>query len=1123
MPQFISSFAFIVWSVAIIWVYYSTFYSNINHIESTTNYLSYLITLVILYSLYKIGTIAFWLKKIQISFLGIFGIALFHIFLLCVFYTKFPEVTSSAFLSNTGISGITLFIHILTLLFYPLVLVILTRWSGYTIFSLAHSSWEHIDKRIRIPAEITLWFTVFSLLLLVIWSISAYNATGLYALLFVFALLGIPWHKATFHDIRHGKLEIDNHKREGSLIEKLNPNLLSIEFWFIVFTFLLWVSLISIIRPMPIGWDDLWVYMNLPKIMASTGELLKSGWMYAWQLITGTWFLFSYNASQAFYINQLGGILATLFLISLLSFAFEDHWKKSIISLPVLLWVFYYAMPMTVFQQAKDMKLDPAYFAFAISTLWLLFYVWKGVERKEKLILIGIIWILVWFTFTVKFTSLMLILGALGWIAYTLLSLWWFIWYFFIFLGVFTKLNLWKMLNVPVPDDQVMLSTIWIVLWVLGLIAIGIALMQLKRDKKNYLHVMRDWILYSLIFLVWTGITCTPWLIKNVNEVIDAKIQNPTIGNFLAGSVEKSMYDYKKIYSEEEIKERENRISKLMTGDGKSENEDMWRYFWYEKWLNNYLKLPANLTFQKNQWGEFTDITYLFLALVPSLLLFIPGKKKYSFIIGWVVMMIFMGLYFFTKGIGTDLSNFFGQFTLIPESGNVKSYGYVFLIAINLGIVWFFHHFTHDDHIWNRLRDIVIFMGIYAFLFVITAFGIVWYGILIYFGFFLIIWFSAYSFTHYGKDEKTDSEDVGYKLTLSAVLFIFIVTYFIRSSFPHAWNNLKSAYYNEYKYNTLTQEESIFIYRSDYLLPIATLNLKNPNLAYKWVTDNLASKEMKNFFASTNIDEIPIDSLHMFLTKYRNTNVPALKKDIEKIGQTVYKNVLYPTKETENTKGIYRIGTFMTYLINKNSTRYFDDSLLMAFRDFFYDPSPEATIERMKKMELGYLLVDLNAATIDKDPRHNLTDRFEKLLLTMTAKNLRLVSTDNFCIELAINEKRKWKITTDDAFLDLAGTNYESYRWNRVTGRGQKLAQCQLYIIKMINEWRAEEYPLVTQIANDLYTQEATENMQKIQQIMAKYIGQSWFALFEILDTPIVETPKQVPATATWETVPAKP
>jgi hypothetical protein len=40
--------------------------------------------------------------------------------------------------------------------------------------------------------------------------------------------------------------------------------------------------------------------------MASTGEFIKSGGMYAWQLITGTGFLFSYNASQAFYVNQLG-------------------------------------------------------------------------------------------------------------------------------------------------------------------------------------------------------------------------------------------------------------------------------------------------------------------------------------------------------------------------------------------------------------------------------------------------------------------------------------------------------------------------------------------------------------------------------------------------------------------------------------------------------------------------------------------------------------------------------------------------------------------------------------------------------------------------------------------------
>ncbi len=57
--------------------------------------------------------------------------------------------------------------------------------------------------------------------------------------------------------------------------------------------------------------------------MATTGMLLEGGGMYAWQLITGTGFLFSYTAAQAFYINQLGGLLAVIAIISTLSYAFE--------------------------------------------------------------------------------------------------------------------------------------------------------------------------------------------------------------------------------------------------------------------------------------------------------------------------------------------------------------------------------------------------------------------------------------------------------------------------------------------------------------------------------------------------------------------------------------------------------------------------------------------------------------------------------------------------------------------------------------------------------------------------------------------------------------------------------
>lgn len=96
----------------------------------------------------------------------------------------------------------------------------------------------------------------------------------------------------------------------------------------------------------------------------------------------------------------------------------------------------------------------------------------------------------------------------------------------------------------------------------------------------------------------------------------------------------------------------------------------------------------------------------------------------------------------------------------------------------------------------------------------------------------------------------------------------------------------------------------------------------------------------------------------------------------------------------------------MTYFINDNRLRYQDDSLVFTFNDYFYNTVPEVTIDRMKKMNLRFLLTDLNAATIDRDPRHNLTTRFENLLRTFPAQNLELISTDSLCLHVAIDDAR---------------------------------------------------------------------------------------------------------------------
>lgn len=235
---------------------------------------------------------------------------------------------------------------------------------------------------------------------------------------------------------------------------------------------------------MPIGWDDLGVYMNYPKMLALTGEALQGAGMYTWQLITGSGFLFSYNAAQAFYVNQLGSILAVIAITLGLSVLFESKGKKSFISLPLLLATVYYVMPMTVFHHTKDMKLDPA-LLFVSVTAFMTFFSLVGkslpTDKKERttffriLILVGI---LLGFAFSIKVTSLMLVLGILGLFAYRLLSFWGYMGFFFTFLAVFTGANLWSVMNVWMPKDSGLLHIIALILLVLGIASFALAYTQ---------------------------------------------------------------------------------------------------------------------------------------------------------------------------------------------------------------------------------------------------------------------------------------------------------------------------------------------------------------------------------------------------------------------------------------------------------------------------------------------------------------------------------------------------------------------------------------------------------------------------------------------------------------------
>jgi hypothetical protein len=866
--------------------------------------------------------------------------------------------------------------------------------------------------------------------------------------------------------------------------------------------------------------------MNFPKIMALTGESLKWAAMYSWQLITGTWYLFSYIAAQAFYINQLWWILAVITITSWLSLIFEIKNRKYLLSLPLIFATIFYAMPMNIFQQAKDMKLDPALLFMSISGFLLLFSAWKEWNsRRKDYSLIWLAGVLIWFAFSVKVTTLMLILGWLWYITYKKLSITGFLWFFFLFLAVFTKLELWKMMNVWMPTDKpALLSGVTIGMFSLGIICLGISYIN---DKKWSFIELMTW---SLIFITGIMVWISPWIIKNVSE------SKPWITN----STEKINYitailtwswgwfapDFSQIYSDEEYQSKQDAAKNAsITSDGKSQNEDYWRYFGYEKGLNNYLKLPANLTFQKNQPGEFTEITYIFLAFIPAILLFVRWRKW--LFPWWIALFLWlMFLYYFQKSSSIALTEVIWHYEL--------PLWYILILGFNFLFLLFCHFGIEKSETNDRLKGIMMILWVYWFLFWISAFGIVWYWILVYFLFLALIGLAAMNFVTYDESDEKDPDILWVKVTLTVIFVIFILTYFIRSALPHGWNNFKEASYNEFKYKVLNQEESIFAYRQDYITPIAALNVKDNEALMKSIKSQATSKNLKNLFASDKLNGIGIRDFAYILFSLSNTKDKEVAADAEKLWQALYESILYPEKSIQNDGKIYRIGTFMTYLIDKNIQRYLEDSLVFTFETLFYDKSPEVTIDRMKKIWIKYLLVDLNAATIDKDPRHVLTTRFEHLLHTMKARNLKIIDTDNLCLKFAIDLYKDGSIKDDDSFIDIAGTNYESYRtlsWSEVViSRWQKSWKCYNQVLKSIfSEKWIEKYPYLEPVKSAIETEKAygtdAESQKKLQRIFSQYFSQSWFALFEIYDAPKLAEPIEantaspdVPVVITWST-----
>lgn len=198
--------------------------------------------------------------------------------------------------------------------------------------------------------------------------------------------------------------------------------------WFGVETLLLWLLLsyialnfLTVIRPFPIGWDDLSSYLNRPRLMVSYGAFIHSMAPFQWEYLTSLgYLLFGYNstfgATVSMIVNWTAGILALLTVAGFTQMFLGRNRG-------LLAALLFYSLPVIGHFSFADMKVDNAVFtmgALAVFSIFLALFPRAEQEQEEgisqitQLKWIALAGVFLGFDFAMKPTAVMVLMASLA-------------------------------------------------------------------------------------------------------------------------------------------------------------------------------------------------------------------------------------------------------------------------------------------------------------------------------------------------------------------------------------------------------------------------------------------------------------------------------------------------------------------------------------------------------------------------------------------------------------------------------------------------------------------------------------------------------------------------------------
>lgn len=941
---------FIIWAL---WVFFSYIGYNPDHYVLFSSHPYALFLTIFGFSL---AAISWWssrrLKKKKKWSIPIRGITLIGVVLLLSIFVLFQF--RAAVLVNWSDGGTATVTYVFKSIFYLLELLFL----GIGLFALGNSSRVFFQD---LPKNSLFVIAVGCLMLAFVSTVLGLIGILYGFVLWIVLLAAIFWQRAVVLDLL-----------KGWFIEKHSWR---IEKWWqlpvaLTGTMLLTVYWLGGIKAFATGFDGAALYANLATLIADYNGLPGAFQPYSWSLVM-SW------GQLLFDSMTISLLLSHLLYVPALALAYTiiRKWLKPAYALLTVVLVL--SLPMLGFQALVDEKVDLGLLYISLAVLFLLLETFKDFPKFDKdslltsksgksLLLLGLF---LGFCFTIKYTSLFLLVGALGYLFWRNGGAWLFWSWIALIGGVIFLSGFYRMGNLPLLENE------GLILGGSGL-ALGLLIGAYSFIKRN-----ASWNgAWKMVIPLAVGflITFSPWAGKHLAEnqyqisVSSLLYGQPDRVNIqippdlLSGHYNKAPSRVGELRDVVQLTQADNQPDQKEKPAiaGNATREELQRYLGYEEGIWRYLSFPVDLSLGINVPGlRHQDIGFFFLLFLPLLLLR-RGSSSWLRNLLVIASGIFLLLgFYWTFSESSELGTYWsetdealrniwaGQPDLV-ESSFVYFWLQLQEPFLHLGS-WLLPVFDSLSKLsplvfiplfvllsvplslavkaryqgWKLAqKSVAVFLLAYTIYWALLGNSISWYA--------MLLWvFAPALVIYYLQDGKhllpgTKTEFV--KIIAGTAIGLQLAF------------NLGVAFSS----SQLTQPDEQF---------------------YNW--------PMVEYACSSNLDQAKTLSL---FDPTSQSVVDILNRDEDAL--------------------IYRINTFLQFHIDKNDQRVFEDNQLQRFAEITNTvKTPENFIDVLRANGVRYLLYDINSPTLDRTPERSLVQKCNTLLnLLIRSQQAELILTDNY-------------------------------------------------------------------------------------------------------------------------------